>query len=153
MSTASAGAGGSPDPHLRVGDAERSAAMTALDEHLSAGRLEADEYGDRVAKASVARTRDDLEVLFADLPPPNPWSPGQSRISQSAPVPASPRSPAPADGSQRAFGRRAGSVIVALSPIIALALFFATKWWIWFLLVPAIAAIVYGGRDEGRRGR
>ena len=35
----------------------------------------------------------------------------------------------------------------------ALALFFATRWWVWFLLIPAVAVVVYGGRDQRRRGR
>ena len=71
MSGSPSGADGSSEPHIRIGNDERAAALQALDEHLSAGRLEPDEYGDRVAKASVARTREELEVLFVDLPEPH----------------------------------------------------------------------------------
>ena len=71
MSGSPSGADGSSEPHIRIGNDERAAALQALDEHLSAGRLETDEYGDRVAKASVARTREELEVLFVDLPEPH----------------------------------------------------------------------------------
>ena len=155
MSSSPSGADGSQEPpHIRIGNDERAAAMQALDEHLSAGRLEPDEYGDRVAKVSVARTRDDLEELFVDLPEPRPFSGTQLAATRQAPAPP-PRSrePSGADRDEGALGGRAGAVLVALAPIIALALFFATRWWVWFLLVPAVAVAVYGGRNERRRGR
>jgi hypothetical protein len=57
---------------VRIGDAEREEAFTALGEHMGAGRLAIDEYGDRSAKVAAARTRNDLVVLFADLPAPRP---------------------------------------------------------------------------------
>jgi hypothetical protein len=151
MSSIPAGADGSSRPPIRIGDNERTGAMQALDAHLSAGRLDPDEYGDRVAKVSAARTREDLEVLFVDLPEPHPLS-GGSPATTGAP-PARRHPSAEADRDERALGGRPGVVLVALAPIIALALFFATRWWVWFLLVPAIAVIVYGGRDERRRGR
>ncbi len=152
MSSTPAGADGSSRPPIRIGDDERTAAMQALDAHLSAGRLDPDEYGDRVAKVSAARTREDLEVLFVDLPEPHPLS-GRSLTTTGAPPVPPHRHPSPEADHQRTLGGRAGAVLVALAPIIALALFFATKWWVWFLLIPAVAAIVYGGRDERRRGR
>jgi hypothetical protein len=64
------GAGGPGD--LRVGDTERSAALEALGEHLAAGRLDVDEFGDRSEAAAVAVRRSDLETLFTDLPAPHP---------------------------------------------------------------------------------
>lgn len=42
--------------------------MAELGEHLSAGRLDPHEYADRAATAYSARTADELEVLFVDLP-------------------------------------------------------------------------------------
>jgi hypothetical protein len=63
---------------LRIGNAEREKAATDLGEHLAAGRLDADEYTDRVGKVYAARTAGDLAPLFADLPalhqspPPRP---------------------------------------------------------------------------------
>lgn len=155
---------GTPErPHIRIGTDERDAAMHALDAHLNAGRLDPDEYGDRMAKVSVARTRDDLDALFTDLPEPHAFpdapagyagpgtsSPPRSPTPQpySAPVPAPPAQRP--DRTENALGGRTGATIVALSPIIALALFFATHWWVWFLLIPAVGAIVYGGRDRRR---
>jgi hypothetical protein len=64
-----------PVPALRIGNQERTAAIRCLDEHLSAGRLDADEYADRITTASLARTRGDIEPLFLDLPVPHPFQP------------------------------------------------------------------------------
>jgi hypothetical protein len=108
------GSGGPGD--LRVGDTERSAALDALGEHLAAGRLDVDEFGDRSGRAAVAVRRADLEVLFTDLPaphPPLPTAPGaapQTRPVSPAPVPR--RHPASA----------APVVAIALVMLLALAL-------------------------------
>lgn len=69
MSTEDAWPG--PD-ELRIGDGERESAMSALGEHLSAGRIDIDEYGERSGKVTEARTRRQLLALFADLPEPHP---------------------------------------------------------------------------------
>lgn len=54
---------------LRIGDAERDAAASALGEHYAAGRLTKDEYDERADDVSMARFDADLAPLFADLPP------------------------------------------------------------------------------------
>jgi hypothetical protein len=56
------------DKVLRIGDAEREAAVTAIGEHYAAGRLDRDELEERIEAAWRARTRADLAVLFTDLP-------------------------------------------------------------------------------------
>lgn len=53
---------------LRVGDQEREAAARALGEHYALGRLDREEYDERVDAAYAARTQGDLMVLFRDLP-------------------------------------------------------------------------------------
>jgi hypothetical protein len=60
---------------LRVGDAERQQAVTALGEHYAAGRLDQDEYDTRIQAAYASRTRVDLQGLFTDLPEPAPFRP------------------------------------------------------------------------------
>ncbi|MBA2472228.1 MAG: DUF1707 domain-containing protein [Pseudonocardiales bacterium] len=70
---------------VRIGDAEREEAFAALGEHMSAGRLAIDEYGDRSAKVAAARTRNDLVVLFTDLPAPRPPSAPLPRLSSLGP--------------------------------------------------------------------
>lgn len=53
---------------LRIGDAEREAAISALGEHYAAGRLTKEEYDERADRAMAARTSAQLFPLFADLP-------------------------------------------------------------------------------------
>ncbi len=61
-----------PRPELRISDAEREAAVSALGEHYAAGRLTKDEYDERADRAWAARTASALAPLFADLPPLQP---------------------------------------------------------------------------------
>jgi hypothetical protein len=53
---------------LRIGDAERDAAIAALARHFADGRLTQEEHEERTGLALKARTGADLRVLFADLP-------------------------------------------------------------------------------------
>jgi Domain of unknown function (DUF1707)/RDD family len=73
-------------PLLRIGHDERYAAITALDEHLLAGRLDHEEYGERMAAATMARTREQLEELFGDLPQPHPFPPASPSSAYSPPA-------------------------------------------------------------------
>ncbi|HST67617.1 MAG TPA: DUF1707 domain-containing protein [Mycobacteriales bacterium] len=68
-----------PSELLRVGDAERQQAVSALGEHFAAGRLDQDEYDTRVQAAYASRTRVDLQGLFGDLPEPAPFRPLPAR--------------------------------------------------------------------------
>jgi hypothetical protein len=53
---------------LRIGDAERDRAIAALGDHFAAGRLNTEEFEQRVDQAITARFNEDLEPLFVDLP-------------------------------------------------------------------------------------
>ena len=75
-----------PQPEIRIGDAEREAAVTALGEHYAAGRLTKEEFDERAGIAWSAKTNSALWPLFADLPRPQAGprptqssSPGRSR--------------------------------------------------------------------------
>jgi hypothetical protein len=57
-----------PARELRIGDAERENAVSALGEHYAAGRLSKEEYDERSASAWSARTTSELTPLFLDLP-------------------------------------------------------------------------------------
>ncbi|ASO21414.1 hypothetical protein FHR81_002385 [Actinoalloteichus hoggarensis] len=63
---------------LRIGDAERGQAMQFLGDHFAQGRLTMDEYEERVAAVTLARTGADLVVLFDDLPGSHELGPGLS---------------------------------------------------------------------------
>lgn len=150
--------GESESAEIRVGDTEREAAMTALGEHMGAGRLDVDEYGERSAKVVAAKTRGELLEVFADLPDPRPvFGPGQPvrQVPQFGmpPTSSNPDHPKPGEPwgwtsevaqqwEERPVGQRMAAGLVPLSVVIALVLFFAVfhVWWV-FMLIPAAAVI------------
>jgi len=108
-----------PVAALRIGNDERSAAMRCLDEHLSAGRLDAEEYADRFTAASLARTRGEIEPLFLDLPAPHPFQPAAAALPRRDPDPLSSRWRSSAGGD---WSRAVLAGIVALLISIVLGL-------------------------------
>lgn len=56
-------------PDLRVSDAERAEVADRLGKHYGDGRLDQDEFNERVERAMRAKTQSDLAGLFDDLPP------------------------------------------------------------------------------------
>jgi hypothetical protein len=56
------------DPRIRASDADRDKATALLREHHAAGRLDAEEFHDRMNKALDAKTLGELDELMADLP-------------------------------------------------------------------------------------
>ncbi|MFB9428801.1 DUF1707 SHOCT-like domain-containing protein [Streptoalloteichus tenebrarius] len=123
-------------PDIRIGDAERERAVSALSEHLTAGRLEIAEYDERCARAMAARYRGELAALFADLPEPRPMAP-----------PALVSPPPPAPPTPRRGGR--SSAIVALAAVAGLAL--VLRQWALFapLAVVVIILVIRAGRRSG----
>ena len=57
---------------MRISDAEREAAAAELREHFASGRLDHDELNERLDRVFAAKTRGDLNGLFADLPSSGP---------------------------------------------------------------------------------
>ena len=120
---------------VRVGNAERDAAATRLGAHLTAGRLEWDEYDQRLQAAYAAKTRGDLAGLFTDLP------------EEEAPA-----------------GRRRSSARQDRPPVLAIALAVAMGLWlllragalltflVLFILFRVVGGILMSG-PHGRGGR
>ena len=125
----------------RIGSAERDLAIGQLQQHYQAGRLTPEEYEDRSVRVSRAMTWAEVTPLFADLPEPRP---GPVRVSLVAPQ-QQPQGLVP-------LSDRARETIMALTPLVALILFFVTHTWLWFLAIP-LAGIVLYGRDNDRRRR
>jgi hypothetical protein len=131
---------------LRLSDAERDAAVNELQRNASDGRLSDAELTDPTEVARRSVTRGDLADIFADLP------------VQSAPAPSTIDgwdTPFPADGSDRP--RNWPALLTALSPFVAVTLFFVTGVligfayaWLWFLLIPVTAIVVFVGRPGPR---
>ena len=76
-------------PSVRIGTPERNAAVAALDTHWHAGRLDPGEHERRTTLAKAARTRTELDALFADLPDrvaPRVPAPGHEVVQGPAPA-------------------------------------------------------------------
>ncbi|WP_433661907.1 DUF1707 SHOCT-like domain-containing protein [Nocardia sp. CA-128927] len=123
-------------PEVRVGTAEREDAMQRLSDHFAAGRLSVAEFDERSAVIAAAVTRGDITPVFADLPDP---------LVKAAAVPAKSASGFLSEWPER---------VMAVVPILAVILFFVTGSWLWFLAIPLMGALLFGGRhgdhDHGR---
>ncbi len=113
---------------------------------MRTGRLDVDEYSDRSARITTAKTRGELIALFTDLPDPRP-----AVVRDHLPLPS-------ADGPpNRSLGTWLSASAVPIAAVLAIVLFFTiTKVWLVFLL-PAVVALVVGaaggGQDRWRPGR
>ena len=166
-----------PDrPDERLSNAEREEAVARLSDAQIAGRLTPAEYEQRAASARAAVTRGNLAPLFADLPDVPPAAPSgptlltgpgtlpppsadQFHVAPPPPAVDQYRSAPPPTRTSRALGGRVGDTIMALTPFIALGLFFWTgfaggfAWsWLWFLIIPVTAIIIYGPGGRPDRG-
>jgi hypothetical protein len=56
------------DPRLRASDADRERTVQLLREHHAEGRLDMEEFHDRLNAAYAAKTMGDLDEILADLP-------------------------------------------------------------------------------------
>lgn len=162
----------------RIGNDEREAAIRELSFHTNSGRLTADELAERTTAVEAARTRGDLDAIFADLPPsgaqpygPRPTdapAPAPADASSTAPAPrqvpepappvAQPQGqappPAPYSGrSSMADRLMVGSGTLALIAFV-LCGFLLNGWaWAWvFFLVPGLLRVFFGA-DPGPRPR
>jgi hypothetical protein len=143
------------NPDVRIGTAEREQALSNLSQHLSDGRLTLPEFDERSAVVSSAVTRGELDSVFTDLPTPS-LAPTASRpldISKSShPEPTA----QPSEPDHDAAGQDWRRAVMAAAPIVALILFFVvpvSNSWLFFLLVPLTAAVLFGGDRTRRRGR
>jgi hypothetical protein len=152
------------DGQQRIGDVERAEAVRALDVHRQAGRISATEFEDRQVRISDACTWAQIRPQFDDLPEPYPD--GMPSRSANPVRPAAGPVAAPEHAVESGDGilaslvpERYRSTVMALTPLIALLLFFRTGGWMWFLAIPVMGILLYGpdGNDrrkrERRRGR
>ena len=124
-----------PSRDIRIGDTERQQALQVLGEHMSAGRIDVDEYGERSAKVTVAKTRGELMALFYDLPDPRPQF--------VTPMEMFPKVSRPPER------RWEGAVVPIVGVAVVIAFFVLVKNPLIFLLIPAVAIV--WGQWNGRR--
>jgi hypothetical protein len=142
---------------VRIGDRERQAAVEALTAHREAGRLAPTEFEERQVIASRARTWAEIVPLFADLPDPRPAGMPVGLPAVVVPMPG------PGAGGRVAGARRSPlddlvptrhrDTVMALTPFLAVVLFFATKSWLWFLAIPIMGILLYGADGKPKRHR
>jgi hypothetical protein len=145
----------------RVGNAEREAAIAALNEHWQAGRLDPAEHERRTTAAYAAVTRGDLGALFADLPGGDPATrtpaaPGSVQGQLVAePYEGSPAQIEPQSGSglfpPNSWIAQHRDALMGVTPFVALACFFIFRSWVWFLLIPVAGVVLYSGDDRRKR--
>lgn len=139
------------NPDVRVGTAEREQAHSALSRHFSDGRLTLPEFDERSAVVASANTRRQLDSVFTDLPSPSldPTASAPLDLRESTP-------PANTDEHDGVDGWDWRKTVMAVTPIIALILFFVvpvSPSWLFFLLIPLVGALVAGGNRSRRRNR
>jgi Domain of unknown function (DUF1707) len=132
------------DPRIRASDADRDRVAALLREHHAAGRLTAEEFGERMDQALEAKTLGELDQLLADLPAIDlyqlpdaslrriPPRSGQSLLPADAAGPASPVKFTAGGVALGAWGV-VTAVIVALWAIAAVA--GVGTWFPWWALI------------------
>ncbi|HET6708490.1 DUF1707 domain-containing protein [Amycolatopsis sp.] len=130
-----------PSPQLRISDQNRESALSALGEHMTAGRIDIDEYGERSARITAAKTRGELGEIFADLPAPHPRYEDVPQ-AVAAPEPA-PAAPAPRQPENWSPPQRFLAAIFPLTLIAAIALI-ATGTLAWPIIFVPLGVGVFG---------
>lgn len=134
---------------MRISDTERQRTIDELRRHCAAGRLDVDEYAERIEKAMGATTLEDLDAVLHDLPMlriADPSRPGER--------PALGRGLL--SGEQQAGGRRlfaAVTVLLTVAVVVAAAVLLAVVSWGWalVLLIGWATGLVQGAAAR-RRG-
>jgi hypothetical protein len=138
LRTASSARGFTRGSGLRVSDADRNAVAEELARHYGDGRLNAEEFEQRLDQAMSARTYQDLGGLLADLPGQDGAAGLSQRSGGRHPAqPAPPRRPA-----ARRSGRRAGRLAMVIVLLIVAA---ATVHLISWVAAPVLWACVVLG--------
>jgi Domain of unknown function (DUF1707) len=131
------------NPELRIGDAEREAAVAALGEHYAAGRLSKDEFDERTAAGLTAPTLSALAPLFLDLPAPHGAASTVSTITTTA-------GPRPGRSSIRTLRRR-GWYPIPILPVIVLLVALRVADLIPWIVLPIVAWLCMGRFHRSHR--
>jgi hypothetical protein len=126
---------------MRVSDQERQRVIDELRRHCAAGRLDVDEYADRIEQALSAASFEDLDRALGDLPmlriadPSVSGRPGHdgatpARLGLGPPYDAY-------DGSARLSSRFAATAVVLISVmvVVAIVVLLAVASWTWAALL------------------
>jgi hypothetical protein len=133
------------DPRLRASDADRERTVSLLREHHAEGRLDVDEFHERLNATYASKTIGELDALLADLPAIDLY-----RLPSAGLKPAPVGSWAPGRRPGGTVARQAAqwatwagvSSVLALTWVIAGAIAGGAAWIPWFLLIVIPWAIV-----------
>jgi uncharacterized protein DUF1707 len=154
------------DPRLiRASDQDRDRTAQLLREHHAVGRLDADEFTERIDKVFLAKTIGDLDELTADLPAVDPYPLPTSSLARPHPGGGLPAASV-LDAMSRGHGRFSPAWQAAWGSWLCTSLVLIVIWLLtgggypWPLWVIGIWGALLGGRwitgshPEGyRRGR
>lgn len=147
---------------MRAGDGDRKVVAEQLKTALDEGRLDLDEYDERIQRTYAAKTYADLDGLLDDLPGTVPVQHSQIQPAASAPLPGAPVHPGSPDGRQIAHwvGPYAGVILVCtiIWAITSASAGHLTYFWPVWMLIPLILGVFGqwfgdGGRRRDRRRR
>jgi hypothetical protein len=136
----------SEQPQLRVSDADRQRVVEELRRHCAAGRLDVDEYADRIAQALGASSWEDLDRALGELPmlriadPSSSMSsPGHRRDRRSDGPTGRGRGGRPVEEPRGWSARLASTLVVLLSVTVVLAavILAAVVSWTWAAVLVA----------------
>lgn len=149
------------DPRIRASDADRDRTAALLREHHAAGRLTAEEFGERMDAALEAKTLGELDELLADVPVIDLYQlPHESMRRRPAGLPSSSLMPQGPGGTASPARFSPGTVAmgawaVLSGTLIALwavaAVVGAGTWLPWWLLVVVPWIVVAIRRAQRRR--
>lgn len=114
-----------PDPNLRAADADREATSERLRRHHAEGRLDAEEFQERIDHCYHAKTVGELEQLVGDLPP-EPAAEGHFHLRRPRMIPLVPIVIAIVVISAVTGGHHGEFGFWLLIP-----LFFLSRFWLW----------------------
>lgn len=144
---------------LRAGDADRELVLERLRAAQAEGRLDLDEFDERVAATVTARTYGELAALTADLPggPPVPRPLGAPPPVSQPPVLQPPAAPAARERPDLRAATAGWAAVSATTLVIWLVVGVTTgalgyPWWIWVTGPWGVALLVswMGSRASGR---
>lgn len=148
-----------PDDALRASDQEREQVISLLSEGTAAGRLDLDEFEERVSVAYSVRTRGELRQLLADIPGALPDSPPAPERRPRAEPPRSPAAgPRPRLTAERLapYGSWLGTAVICLTIWAASSVAAGTALYFWpfWVIVPWGVLLASGTmRGTGPCGR
>ncbi|WP_436523986.1 DUF1707 SHOCT-like domain-containing protein [Actinoplanes sp. HUAS TT8] len=140
---------------MRAGDNDRQRVADQLKSALDEGRLDLNEYDERVQRAYSARTYGDLDGLLDDLPGTVPVQHAQIQPQSPPPVPHPAAVRKDGHGGRHTFGSALTAFLICtvIWAISSLSSGQAYYFWPAWVLIPVVITAVGALTDRNRRQR